>query len=102
MGQDSFIYLYPMPDDVAQSMLISETESNIHIRPLNQNARKLWICNKIIRNLLTKRKTLILIDQPEHVRLLEEIIHEFQLQPLSFLFTHSRSEIEQKLLQYNN
>lgn len=101
MGQDSFIYLYPMPDDVAQSMLISETESNIHIRPLNQNARKLWICNKIIRNLLTKRKTLILIDQPEHVRLLEEIIHEFQLQPLSFLFTHSRSEIEQKLLQFN-
>lgn len=100
MDQDSFIYLYPMPDDVAQSMLISETESNIHIRPLNQNARKLWICNKIIRNLLTQRKTLILIDQPDHIRLLDEIIQEFQLQPLCFLFTHSRSEIEQKLLQF--
>ena len=101
MRQDLFLYLYPMPDDVAQSMLISETESHIHIRPLNANAKKIWLHNKLIRNLITSRKTLILVDSAEDVTLIKELLDQFNINHLSLFFKHSRSEIEKHLIEFS-
>ncbi|MBK9632494.1 MAG: hypothetical protein IPO62_15815 [Saprospiraceae bacterium] len=101
MVQDIFSYLYPMPDDVAQSMLISETETNIHIRPTNSNSLKCWLHNKLLRNLATQRKTLILVDKQEHVKLFEELIELFGIQSLCFNFHHSRSQVEKNLIKFS-
>jgi len=101
MVHDIFSYLYPMPDDVAQSILISETETNIHIRPTNSNSFKCWLHNKLLRNLATQRKTLILVDKQEHLKLFEELIELFGIQALCFNFHHSRSQIEKNLIKFS-
>lgn len=100
MTEELFSYAYPMADDVAQSMLISETETRIHIRPTSNNALITWLHNKLIRNLLTSRKTLVLVSSQEQVRMLEDIIQTYEIQSLCLFFNHSRSDIEKKLLQF--
>jgi len=100
MTEQLFSYAYPMSDDVAQSMLISETETRIHIRPTSTNALITWLHNKLIRNLLTSRKTLILVKSQEQVRMLEDILQTYEIQPLCLFFNHSRSDIEKKLMQF--
>ncbi|MBK9272547.1 MAG: hypothetical protein IPM48_13225 [Saprospiraceae bacterium] len=97
MVQEVFSYLYPMPDDVAQSMLISETETNIHIRPTTSNAYKTWMHNKLLRNLITKRKTLVLVNNLNQLNDIQEFMDIFNLSPLFLRFHHSRSEIEKEL-----
>lgn len=101
MAQEIFSYLYPMPDDIAQSMLIAETETRIHIRPVNELAKRTWIHNKLLRNLLTERKTIILVDKLEDSKLIEDCIQKLELESLVLFFNHSRSDIEKKLQQFH-
>ncbi|NOT35813.1 MAG: hypothetical protein HOP11_00375 [Saprospiraceae bacterium] len=101
MKQDIFHYYYPMPDDVAQSILISETENNIHLRPLHPNAKKLWLFNKLLKNLLTRRKTALVINSNADYELMEEFLSDHNLQQLCFTFTHSRSNNEKRLRDFS-
>ncbi len=100
MNYEEFQAYYPMPDDVAQSILISETETNIHLRPTHANSKRLWLYNKLLKNLLTKRKTIIYLTQASDYSLLEEFLIEHNLQKLAFTFTHSRSNNEKNLLEF--
>jgi len=94
MPYDQFEYYYPMPDDVAQSILLAETESKINLRPTNLNAKKIWLYNKLLKNLLTNRKTIISIDSTTDVHLLYAFLKDHEIENLALFFQHSRSNLE--------
>ncbi|MEO6189432.1 MAG: hypothetical protein ABIO44_02770, partial [Saprospiraceae bacterium] len=100
MSYEGFEFYYPMPDDIAQSILISETENDIHLRTTNINSKKIWLYNKLLKNLLTNRKTLISIDTPQDAQILTDFLNEHQLESLCLFFTHSRSTNEKTLKEF--
>ncbi|MEP7196848.1 MAG: hypothetical protein ABI851_10025 [Saprospiraceae bacterium] len=100
MQNEIFEHYFPMPDDIAQSILIAETESKIHLRPINLNAKKVWLYNKLLKNLLTNRKTILQIDNQTDALLITEFLEEIGLDKLCFSFTHSRSNNEKKLKEF--
>lgn len=100
MSYENFEYFYPMPDDIAQTILMAETEPEIHLRPLGINNKKIWLYNKILKNLLTGRKTAIVTFTSSDIKLLEEFLYQHDLESLCFFFQHSRSNIEKSLKEF--
>lgn len=100
MTYENFEYFYPMPDDIAQTILMAETEPEIHLRPLGINNKKIWLYNKILKNLLTGRKTVIVTFTASDIKLLEEFLYHHDLESLCFFFQHSRSNIEKSLKEF--
>ncbi|MCC6816561.1 MAG: hypothetical protein IT267_09130 [Saprospiraceae bacterium] len=100
MINDLYQHYYAMPDDIAQSILISETEHNIYLRPTHLNAKKLWLFNKLIKNLLTGKKTIIKLDQQSDYELIRDFVNEHNFEKLVFNFTHSRSNLENSLIDF--
>lgn len=101
MNPEIFHFYYPIPDDIAQSILISETENNIHLRPLHDHAKKLWLYNKLIKNLLMGRKTILVVNTSSDYDIIEEFLQSHKLHQLAFIFTHSRSNNEKRLGEFS-
>ncbi|MDQ3141595.1 MAG: hypothetical protein M3Q56_05035 [Bacteroidota bacterium] len=98
MSLDLVTSFYPMPSEYLRSMLFAETESLSKISFHQTTDKQIWICNKIIRNLLSQRKTLIVVNNRDEAAWIDEFLSEHGLRHVLFHFQHSRSENEKNLL----